>query len=82
MVAYWFNEQVLSLPYRLHGVDIVFRVTYSSGVSRDFSGRLGSFSGLRRSLCSRLRRDFSLSVVQVFLSSGLFLCECSRRYRP
>ena len=81
MVVYWFNEQVLSLPVRLSGAGLVFRVAYSCGVEREFSGRLGSIWGLGRSLRERLSRDSSLSCVQVFLSSGVVLCECSRRSR-
>ena len=81
MISYWFNEQVLSLPVRLAGSSVTFRVAYSCGVVRDFSGRVGSLSGLRRALVSRLSSDSSVWCVQVVLSSGLYLCECSRRGR-
>lgn len=81
MVTYWFNDSVLGLPVRLAGASVVFRVAYSCGVVRDFSGRLSSLSWLRSALCSRLSSDSSVWCVQVFLASGVALCECSRRSR-
>lgn len=81
MVSYWFNDQVLSLPVRVAGASVTFRVAYSCGVVRDFPGRVGSLWGLRRALVSRLSSDSSVWCVQVVFSSGLYLCECSRRSR-
>ena len=81
MVVFWYNQQVLDRPVSLAGVPVVFRVAYSCGVVRDFRGRVGSVSGLRRALCSRLRSDLSVWCVQVFFPSLEVLCECSRRSR-
>lgn len=81
MVVFWFNEQVLDRPVRISGASVVFRVAYSSGVVRDFPGRVGSIYGLRRALCSRLRSDSSIWCVQVFFPSLEVLCECCRRSR-
>ena len=82
MVIYWFNDQLLDRPVRLHGAQVVYRVSYSCGIVRDFSGRLSSLVSLRRALCSRLSSDSSLCCVQVLLPSGVPVAECSRRSRP
>lgn len=82
MVTYWFNDRLLDLPVRLSGAQVVFRVAYSCGIVRDFSGRLSSLVWLRRALRSRLSSDSSLLLVQVFLPSGVVVAECSRRSRP
>lgn len=81
MIKYWFNEQVLSLPYRVHGLQCRFVVAYSCGVIREFRGVVSSLSALRSALCSRLSSDSSLWCVLVYLPSGVCLCECSRRSR-
>lgn len=82
MVTYWFNDRLLDQAVRLNGVQVVFRVGYSCGVVRDFSGRMSSLVWLRRALRSRLSSDSSLWLVQVFLHSGVVVAECSRRSRP
>lgn len=82
MVIYWFNDQLLDQAVRLNGVQVVFRVAYSCGIVRDFSGRLSSLVSLRRALRSRLSSDSSLWCVQVLLPSGVSVAECSRRSRP
>lgn len=81
MIKYWFNEQVLTLPFRVHNLECRFVVAYSCGVCREFRGVVSSLSALRSALCSRLSSDSSLWCVQVVLPSGVFLCECSRRSR-
>ena len=81
MVIYWFNDQLLDRPVRLNGAQVVYRVAYSSGIVRDFSGCLSSLVWLRRALLSRLSSDSSLWCVQVLLPSGVPVAECSRRSR-
>lgn len=83
MVTYWFNDQVLSSPVRVHGAECVYRVHYCSGAVREFRGVLGSLVVLRRLLCARLCSDSSLWLVQVYLPSfsRLLVCECSVRSR-
>ncbi len=82
MVIYWFNDQLLDRPVRLNGAQVVYRVSYSCGIVRDFPGRLSSLVSLRCALRSRLSSDSSLWCVQVLLPSGVPVAECSRRSRP
>lgn len=77
-VSYYFNEQVLSLGYRIHNVVCKFYVCYSCGVERCYEGRVSSISALARALRARLRRDGSIFDVRVALTSGVLLCECGR----
>lgn len=77
-VSYYFNEQVLSLGYRIHNLDRKFYVSYACGLERCFVGRVSSVSALARALRARLGRDSSIFDVRVALPSGDLLCECGR----
>lgn len=77
-VSYYFNEQVLSLGYRIHNLECKFYVCYTSGLERCVPGRVSSIWSLARALRARLRRDGSIFDVRVVLPSGVLLCECGR----
>lgn len=76
--SYYFNEQVLSLGYRIHNVVCKFYVCYSFGVERVYEGRVSSIWALARALRARLGRDGSIFDVSVYLPDGVLLCECGR----
>ena len=76
--SYYFNEQVLSLGYRIHNLECKFYVCYTCGLERCFVGRVSSISALARALRARLGRDGSIFDVSVYLPGGVLLCECGR----
>ena len=78
MVHFWINEQVLDTARRIHNEVITYRVFDAYGAYCDYQGRVSSLVVLRRLLCNRLRLDYRITIVQVILSSGVYLCECSR----
>ena len=82
MVKLYVPVATCDIPERVNGVQARFVVTDLFGISRVYSGRIGSVSGLFHALKMRLLRDDTILDVQVFLPSGRFLCECGRYDRP
>ena len=77
-VSSYFPVSWRNIPECVPGVTLRFRVSYRSGIDRDYFGQFGDMSLLNRTLMDRVRTDVFITNVCVYLPSGRFLCEVDK----
>lgn len=77
-VSSYFPVSWRDIPECVPGITLRFRVSYRSGIDRDYFGQFGDMSLLNRTLMHRVRTDAFITNVCVYLPSGRFLCEVDK----
>lgn len=69
---------VSDLPFRVHGMNMKYVVTFSDGSEYVAFGILYSVAQMFNSLQNRLRMDSNIEAVSVYCPNGVGICCCYR----
>lgn len=78
MVNLFVPLPVCDLPFRVHGQNMKYVVTFSDGSEYVAFGILYSVAQMFNSLQNRLRMDSNIDAVRVYCPNGVGLCCCYR----